>query len=353
MCFQGCFSVCPQVQDTHLPSPLTDPDIMHPDESTSLLPEARSLNWRQKCCKHFPVVAFLLICLLLLANVFWSIHFNVFSAPWLINKILLNDTAPPTPSSLRSPSKTNKQPLYAELWPPEGPGGSNLKNEMDDIYAECIYTQVVNTLNCLIFLIIVARSPRFVGCFTILKNLVRLPRFWILVFPLVLYIVGTLLAINFVTHSIPASQTRQCLYYGCLVMDFLNAWIKVALVGALNQVQIRRAVRSRFKYLLLKGTLIVTCINLLCTLIGSLMTVYLYFIISIVTDVNNSRGQRKVQEGSLTITVMEMLLLPLVITTTELIWTKILQDNKCIIGKHENNSFTRQNPRISYEIENV
>ena len=345
MCFQGCFSVCPQVQDTHPPSPLTDPDIMHPDESTSLLPEARSLNSRQKCCKHFPVVAFLLICLLLLANIFVSIHFNVFSVSRLISKINSNDTAPSSSPDIPVPQCL--QCVHADgiggLLPLalEGPinGGSDLTNEMDDIYPESICLQVVDTLNCLIFLIIVARSPSFVGCFTILKNLVRLPRFWILVFLLVVYVLGTSLVI-FVTHSIPTSQTRQYLYYGCLVMDFLNASIKVALVGALNQVQIRKVVRSRFKYCLLKGTLIVTCINLLCTLIGSLMTVYLYFIVSIVTDVNNSRGQRKVQEGSLTITLMEMLLLRLVITTTELIWTKILQDSKCIIGKYERNSFT-------------
>ena len=146
--------------------------------------------------------------------------------------------------------------------------------------------------------------------------------------------------IIFVTHSIPDSKPRKYLYYGCLVTDFLNALIKVALVGALNQVQIRNVARSRFKYWLLKGTLVVICIHLLCTLIGSLMTVYFYFIISIVTDVNDSRGQHKVQEGSLTITVMEMLLLPLVITITELIWTKIVQDNKCIIGKYKSNSFT-------------
>lgn len=319
---------------------------MHPDESTSLLPEARSLNWRQRCCKHFPAVtsavAFLFIWLLLLANVCLSINFNVFSAYRIISKIS-NDTAPLTPSPLRLPSEGSQKVHHnsVELWPRRpGKEAGIRKKEMDHVYAECICLQVLDTLNCLIFLIIAARSPRFVGCFTILKNLVRLPRFWILVFLLVLYIVGTSLVINFVTHSIPASQTRKYLYYGCLVMDFLNASIKVALVGALNQVQIGNVARSRCKYWLLKGTLVVTCVHLLCTLIGSLMTVYLYFVISIVTDVNNSRGQHKVQEGSLTVTVMEMLLLPLVITTTELIWTKILQDNKCIIGKYESNSST-------------
>ena len=119
------------------------------------------------------------------------------------------------------------------------------------------------------------------------------------------------------------------------MIDFLNALIKVALVGALNQVQIRTVVLSRFKYWLLKGTLIVICFHLLCTLMRSLITVYLYFIISIVTDVSDSRGQHKAQEGSLIVTLMEMLLLPLVITTTELVWMKILQDNKRIIGRNE------------------
>lgn len=346
-----------EVQDTHLPNPLTDPDIMHPDESTSLLPEARSLNWRQKCCKHFPAVTsavtFLFIWLLLLANVCLSIYFNVFSVSRLINKIS-NDTAstssPGIPQATSLPGSVIIPPHFlhpdfiGSLLPDGGEpvdGDSDLTNEMDHVYAECICLQTLDTLNCLIFLIIAARSPRFVGCFTILKNLVCLPRFWILVFLLVLYVLGTLLVIKFVTHSIPTSQNRQYLYYGCLVIDFLNALIKVALVGALNQVQIRNVARSRCKYWLLKGTLVVTCIHLLCTLIGSLMTVYLYFIISIVTDVNDSRGQHKAQEGSLTVTAMEMLLLPLVITTTELIWTKILQDNKCIIGKYESKDSPR------------
>lgn len=338
-----------EVHDTHLPNLLIDPDIMHPDESTSLLHEARSLNWRQKCCKHFPAVTsavtFLFIWLLLLANVCLSIHFNVFSVSRLINKIS-NDTAPTSsPGILQNVSYDIIYviSIVGSLPGGEEPvkdGGSDLTNEMDDLYAECILLQTLDTLTCLIFLIIAARSPRFVGCFTILKNLVCLPRFWILVFLLVLYVLGTLLVIKFVTHSIPTSQNRQYLYYGCLVIDFLNALIKVALVGALNQVQIRNVARSRCKYWLLKGTLVVTCIHLLCTLIGSLMTVYLYFIISILTDVNDSRGQHKAQEGSLTVTAMEMLLLPLVITTTELIWTKILQDNKCIVGKYESNSFT-------------
>ena len=291
------------------------------------------------------MVAFLFSWLLLLANVCLSIHFNVFSVFRLINKIS-NDSAPTSSQHTVSEDVSHVPafhgssiggPLSGVELEPGVDGGSDFKTEMDHVYAECMCLQTLDTLNCLIFLIIVARSPSFLGCFTILKNLVCLPKFWILVFLLLLYVLGTLLVI-FATHSglaIPTSQNKHYLYYGCLVIDFLNALIKVALVGALNQVQIRTVVRSRFKYWLLKGTLIVTCFHLLCTLMGSLMTVYLYFIISIGTDVNDSRGQHKAQEGSLIVTLMEMLLLPLVITTTELIWTKILQDNKRIIGKYK------------------
>lgn len=281
--------------------PTTEPDIMPPDESTSLMPEARLLSWRQRCCTHFSWGCFgaIVYFLLLLADVVVSIHLNLISSFQLCKK---------------ENSNTSK---------------------------ECTIFNGINTLNCLIFLIIVARSPRFVGCFTILKNLIRLPKFWILVFLLVLYIGGALLLVI----SSPALIQNE-MYIGCLVANFLNVLIKVVLVGALNHVQVRTVVqgRSRFKYWLLKGTLVVIWVDLICSMIGAIVTFYCS--LSIATDVNNSRGSL-----TLTITVIEVLLLPLVTKTTGLIWTKILQDNKCIIGKYESNSFTRQNSRISNAIE--
>ena len=146
-------------------------------------------------------------------------------------------------------------------------GDSDLTNEMDHVYEECICLQTLDILNCLIFLIIVARSPRFVGCFTVFKNLIRLPRFWTLVSLLVLYIQGAALVLR---HLLPiASRDNDTANEVGLVMKFvkevLNVFTKVALVGVLNYVQVGNVARSRFKYWLLKGILVVIWLSQICT----------------------------------------------------------------------------------------
>lgn len=216
------------------------------------------------------------------------------------------------------------------------------RTSVQRIDIECMTVNGIDTLLCLIFLIIVARSPRFVAGFT---NLIRLPRFWILVFLLLLYIGGFLLLV------VPSPALRKAMYIGCLVADCLNASIKVVLVAALNHVQVRNVAqgRSRQYWLyILKGILVVTWFNLIFSMIGAIGVFYCS--LSNAPDENNSRGH---QGGSLALTtnVMQVLTLPFIVKITELIWTKLLQDNKCIIGKYNRNSFTRQNPRISYAIE--
>ena len=260
---------------------------MNPDESTSLMPEA---HWRQKCCGCLCAIVYLL----LLLDVVESIH---------LQKVTIEATS---------------------------------SQVIDTV---CMAVNDIDTLICLIFLIIVARSPRFVAGFT---NLIRLPRFWIVIFLFLLYVGGFLLL---VIHS-PALQ--KPMYIGCLVADYLNALIKVALVGTLNHVQVRNVAQGhsrRYMLYILKGILVVTCFNLICSMIGAIGHFY-----RSLSDENNSCGH---QEGSLALTsnVMQVLALPFIVKVTDLIWTKILQDNKCIIGKYKRNSFTGQNSRISYAVE--
>ena len=198
---------------------------------------------------------------------------------------------------------------------------------------------LVDTLICWIFLGIVARSPHFVGCFTVFKNLISLPKFWILVSLLVLYILGAALVLSHFFSR--ASQNQDATMKVAIGMDavieVLNCFTKVALVAVLNYVQIRNVARSRFKYRLLKGTLVVIWLSQISTLIGAMVQVY-----HVVVRLSPLNSQMQ-QESSFAELVINLFLLPIVTRTAELIWTKILQDNKCIIGKYEGSSFTRQN----------
>ena len=275
-----------------------------PDESTSLVPETRPLNWRQKCRKFWCFVYFLP----LLADVVLSIllDYNTFK---YYNKVNVNVSALPTEEGL------------------------DLKKELEDNLKEAIAVVVIDASICWIFLIIVARSPRFVGCFTILKNLIGLPRFWNLVSLLVLYIIG-------VVAVMKVNSAIEIVFVIEPVTELLNVFTKVALVGVLNHVRLQDVARLRFNYLFLKGILAVTCFFQFCTLIGAMGKVYFTFL-------------RPIATGSSGDSVLTLFLLPFFTRTTELIWTKILQDNKCIIGKYENYSFTRQNLRISNAIETI
>ena len=294
----------------------TQPDIMPPpDESTSLLREARPLNWRQKCCNFCH----------------WFLCFGHFL-------LLLADVG----LSILSDIST----FIYEL-----PNGKEVRDVQESgglrYFVRAVIPNATDTLICWIFLGIVARSPRFVGYFKILKNLIRLPRFWSLVFFLVLYIIGAVIALwNFFSNSTMKEISFIRILVVMAVMELLNVFTKLALVGVLNHVQVQNVARSRFKYWLLKETLAVIWFCQFCTLIVALMSVYFSFLLPIARA--TSDGQ---QVRSSTKTVMELLLLPFVTRITELIWTAMFQDNKCIIGKYERNSFTRQNPRISNAIE--
>jgi len=296
--------------------PAAEPETCMPlDESTSLLPVARSFNWRQKCSKYFYWAGFFVYFLLLLAEVVVSIYNDV-SVLCRYFKIIANASEN---SSLASP-------------PPS------------DEVKEGIASDVIDILICWIFLTVVARSPRFVGCFTILKNLIRLPRFWTLVFLLGLYIVGghgifllPLVRRRSVIKEIKEIELIIDFQIALVAIDVLDMFTKVVLVGVLNYVQVRNVARSRHTYWLLKGALVVTLFHQIDVLLGAIVTVYLSLLSSTSTD----NSQRSLV-NSPSFDLAQLFLLPLATKTTELIWTKVFKDNKSIIGKCESNSLKQE-----------
>lgn len=128
--------------------PAAEPETRMPlDESTSLIPVARSLKWRQKCSKYFHWAGFFVYFLLLLAEVVVSIHYDV--------SILCRYFVPSLKASVNSS-------LHIPC-----PGEAV---EEANHLAEGIVRFVIDILICWIFLTVVARSPRIVGCITILKT---------------------------------------------------------------------------------------------------------------------------------------------------------------------------------------
>ena len=85
------------------------------------------------------------------------------------------------------------------------------------------------------------------GCLTTLRNLIRLPRFWTLIFLLVLYVAVSVMLVS----ANPLNQRGMLI--GCITIDILNAFTMVATVGALNHVETQNLLQghSRFKRLLI------------------------------------------------------------------------------------------------------
>ena len=290
-----------------------------PDESTSLLPEARpALNWRQKCRKFSCWSLCFGYFLLLLEDMAASIYRLVFVL------VDIDDTF------------IELQNSDASTLPIEEVDGSAKQFECQLVVD--IVLIFIDTCICWMFLGIVARSPHFVGCFTILKNLIRLPRFWSLVLLVVLYITATVLELLFSLSSLQSQDALVKVIKILLamesVMELLNVFTKLALVGVLNHVHVQNVARSRFKYSLLKVTLVVTWFCQFCNLIGATWFAYFSFIKTTVT------GNSYVQQVILsTQAVTELLLLPFVIRTTEqmnvlLVKTKAIVSLGTILVSH-------------------
>ena len=138
-----------------------------------------------------------------------------------------------------------------------------------------------------------------------------------------LYVAGAVI----VAIHIPWNE--RGMHFGYIIIDVMNVFTMVAMVATLNHVQIRN--HSRYKRILLKGALVV----FFCYSFGVLIVVIFHVFFS-----NYFKNRDKVDSYITPLT--KFLLLPFDIKITNLIWTKIFHDDKCIIGKPNSNSLTRQ-----------
>lgn len=270
-------------------------NIMPSDETTSLVPEVNSLNWRRKSCKHFS----------------WGCFFGIVYSLLLVTDAVL---------SIRC-----KILVIAQ----HGDKTAEMADIVDS-YATCFLSDVIDTLNCWIFLGIVTTSSHFVGCCATLRNLIRLPRFWTLLFYFALYVTSKVIMIFAYFYFDPVAVHG----IGNTITDVPNAFTVLGMVVILNQVKVQNLVQghSRYKYLL-KGALFVFFIHYFCNMITAIVNVFF------VINYSNS--------DKVTSSVTSFIILPFFTKITDLIWTKIFHDDKCIIGKHNSNSFTRQNTLIN------
>ncbi|XP_022784857.1 uncharacterized protein LOC111325315 [Stylophora pistillata] len=183
----------------------------------------------------------------------------------------------------------------------------------------------LDTVNCWIFLGAVFKSPHFTGLCPLIKNLIRLPRFWTLIFIFVLYVTGNV--IESASSSLVASVYK---FRAMIAVDFtfsLNAFFVTMTLGALNVTKVRH-MAPRQVHLIFKGALIVFCFRLLVYLIITI--IYLTVILYLIAGVKDSYWRKG---GTFINCISSFLFLPFYKKGTELAWTKILRDDKNIIGK--------------------
>ena len=158
-----------------------------------------------------------------------------------------------------------------------------------------------------------------------MNNLIRLPRFWTLIFVFVLFVTGDIVEIVS-SPTLPVVYKFREMIVVCLTF-VLNAFSITMILGALNHTKVRHLVQGR-AYLLFKGALTVFCFRLLVYLILTIfhLTVILYLI----AGINNTFWR---EGGAFTNSVSSFLFLPFYKKGTELTWTKLFRDDKYIIGK--------------------
>ena len=200
----------------------------------------------------------------------------------------------------------------------------------------------LDTLNCWIFLGVFSTSAHFIGCSAIVNDLIRVPRFWTLIFCFVLYFVGNVLEV--ISPLMPVRYKFKGMMVVCLTF-VLSGFSIMIMLGVLNHCKVRHLVPDH-TYLLFKGALIVFCFRLIVFLIVTIfhLTVILYLIAGV-------KNTFWVKGGAFTNSISSFLFLPFYKKGTELIWTKIFRDEKCIIGKI--NSTARQNTGLSNGIQTV
>ena len=208
----------------------------------------------------------------------------------------------------------------------------NLDKEFPDAIIWAISLNVVEIVNCCLFLRIVAKSPSFVGFSRVLKDLCRLPNFWTLILFFLLYLIGASISI----YSYSLRITPTCSYVTKLTvvkiilqitLEILNFLFMMILVVFLNHTKLRHTIPGR-AYILLKGALILFCFRFFVMVVANTISLI------VLPDANEGVISSK--------KISEILLLPFLKKTIELLWEKIFFDEKRIIGKMRRNRDTHQ-----------
>ena len=178
-----------------------------------------------------------------------------------------------------------------------------------------ISSNVTEIVNCCFFLIIIVRSPSFVGFSTALKDLCRLANFWTLLLFFLIYFLTGVSTIIQIAHRVDRLVIVR------MVLEILDFFSLMILVVFLNHTKLRHTISGR-AYILLKGALILFCFRFFLMLVGN--TIHVIYA--------NDKAKN----------ITMLLLLPFVKKITELLWGKIFFDEKCIIGELRRNRDTNQ-----------
>ena len=264
------------------------------DEDTPLLREASSTSRKLRCCEHFNCRHFLLICLSLLS--FAEVFILIASV------------------------------IQVTIYHIEEIAGASLN--------------VVDTVNCCLFLIIIVKSPSFVGFSAVVKDLCCLPNFWTLFLFFLFYLIGASLnicslhricSLCLINHSASHCNVPILLFVE-IILEILNFFSLMILVVVLNDTKLRCTIRGHaWVYRMLKGTLIMFCFRLFVPVASSIMTTN----IPSISDLGSNYVQRE-------LIIKNILFLPFGEKVVELLWKKIFLDDKCIVGKIRRNRGTRQ-----------
>ena len=275
------------------------------DENTPLLREANSTSRLHRIWEHFSLMGFFLLFL---------------SAEVVLIVTLLSLSL----TKYLSGNSTNTSTQ------------ENLDKEFSDAIIWAIFLNVVEIVNCCLFLRIVAKSPSFVGSSRVFKDLCRLPNFWTLILFFLLYLMSASLSIysanglySFCVNHKWCHVTKSTIVKIILqiTLEILNFLVMMILVVFLNHTKLRHTIPGR-AYILLKGALILFCFRFFFMVVGN--TIHFIF----ARDANEGVIRAK--------KISEILLLPFLKKTIELLWEKIFFDEKRIIGKMRRNRDTHQ-----------
>ena len=215
------------------------------DENTPLVREANSTSRLHRICEQFSLIGFFLLFLSTEVVLIIS-YLSLFLTKYLSGNL----------------TNTSNQ--------------ENLDKEFSDAIIWAISLNVVEIVNCCLFLRIVAKSPSFVGSSRVLKDLCRLPNFWTLILFFLLYLIGASISI----YSYSLRITPTCSYVTKLTvvkiilqitLEILNFLFMMILVVFLNHTKLRHTIPGR-AYILLKGALILFCFRFFFMVVGNTIT---------------------------------------------------------------------------------